>query len=102
MKNYLDFEGLSHFFNQLLSKFATISDLSKKVDKVDGKGLSTNDFTTEEKLKLESIEFGANKCVQSEVSDDEVVTALIENDLLLAVSDDNGVLTDENGNIIEW
>lgn len=34
-----------------------------KVDKVDGKQLSTNDYTTEEKNKLASIESGANKTV---------------------------------------
>lgn len=32
---------------------------NNKVDKVSGKGLSTNDYTTAEKLKLESIESGA-------------------------------------------
>lgn len=31
------------------------TELAKKVDKVDGKGLSTNDYTTEEKNKLENI-----------------------------------------------
>lgn len=31
-----------------------------KVDKIDGKGLSTNDYTTAEKTKLEGIEEGAN------------------------------------------
>ena len=35
--------------------------LAKKVDKVDGKGLSTNDFTTTEKNKLAGIAEGANK-----------------------------------------
>ena len=34
-------------------------DLSDKVDKVAGKGLSTNDYTTEEKNKLNGIEAGA-------------------------------------------
>ena len=34
-----------------------------KVDKVSGKGLSTNDYTTEEKLKLNGIEAGANHYV---------------------------------------
>lgn len=38
--------------------------LSDKVDKVAGKGLSTEDFTTEEKTKLSSIETGANANVQ--------------------------------------
>ena len=37
--------------------------LSNKVSKEDGKGLSTNDFTTEEKDKLAGIAEGANKTV---------------------------------------
>lgn len=40
---------------------ATQGALDKKVDKVDGKGLSTNDYTTEEKTKLAGIETGAQK-----------------------------------------
>lgn len=37
--------------------------LDDKVDKVEGKGLSSNDFTDEEKAKLASIEEGANKYI---------------------------------------
>ena len=37
--------------------------LDGKVDKVDGKGLSTNDYTTTEKTKLGGIEAGANKYI---------------------------------------
>ena len=37
--------------------------LTTKVDKVTGKGLSTNDYTTAEKNKLNGIETGANKTV---------------------------------------
>ena len=59
MKDYLNLEGLSHFLNKLLNKFATISDLSKKVDKIEGKGLSSNDYTTTEKTKLSGIATGA-------------------------------------------
>ena len=40
--------------------------LDKKVDKVDGKGLSTNDYTNEEKTKLAGIEAGANNYVHPE------------------------------------
>ena len=36
--------------------YATTADLSGKVDKVSGKGLSTNDYTTEDKNKLASLE----------------------------------------------
>ena len=37
--------------------------LNNKVDKVDGKGLSTNDYTTTEKNKLDGIAEGANKTI---------------------------------------
>lgn len=37
------------------------SEVNKKVDKVNGKGLSTEDYTTDEKDKLSGIEKGANK-----------------------------------------
>ena len=47
------------------SNFATTvaTQIGNKVDKVDGKGLSANDYTTAEKDKLASIENGANKTV---------------------------------------
>ena len=39
------------------------TDLNNKVDKVSGKELSTNDYTTDEKTKLAGIEDGANKTI---------------------------------------
>ena len=56
-------------FLNVLSSFA--SKYSVKIDslfvrKVDGKGLSTNDFTNELKNKLDGIELGANKTVVDE------------------------------------
>ena len=48
----------------LLEGYATIGQLHTKVNKVDGKGLSTEDYTTEEKNKLASITFGAEANVQ--------------------------------------
>lgn len=50
---FLDENGVSRLWTRMLSK------LGSKVDKVDGKGLSTNDYTTEEKNKLAGIESGA-------------------------------------------
>lgn len=50
---FLDENGVSRLWTRVLSK------LGSKVDKVDGKGLSTNDYTTEEKNKLAGIENGA-------------------------------------------
>ena len=50
-----------------LSGYVTTSSmntaLANKVDKVEGKGLSTNDYTTAEKNKLSGIATGANKTV---------------------------------------
>ena len=42
----LDKTGLTRFWQHIVARLDT------KVDKVEGKGLSTNDFTTEEKNKL--------------------------------------------------
>lgn len=42
------------------------TDVDKKVEKEAGKGLSTNDYTTEEKTKLEGIEEGAQKNVAAD------------------------------------
>ena len=43
---WLDYDGLLYFWQKIKEK------LANKVDKVEGKGLSTNDFTTEEKNNL--------------------------------------------------
>ena len=37
--------------------------LQNKVDKIDGKGLSTNDYSDADKVKLASVESGANKTI---------------------------------------
>jgi hypothetical protein len=39
------------------------TNINNKVDKVSGKGLSTNDFTNADKTKLDGIEAGANKTI---------------------------------------
>ena len=56
---------LAEKIDELLTKadeqMATKTDLTKKVDKVEGKGLSTNDYTTAEKNKLAGIQEGAQK-----------------------------------------
>lgn len=52
-KKYLDYNGLAYLWEKIKSA------LSGKVDKVDGKGLSTNDYTSDEKTKLANIETGA-------------------------------------------
>ena len=59
MSKYLDNDGLLYLWQKIKNKFATITDLNGKVDKVDGKGLSTNDYTTAEKNKLSGVTSGA-------------------------------------------
>ena len=51
--NYLDKTGLALLWEKIKNA------LSGKVDKVDGKGLSTNDYTSDEKTKLANIAAGA-------------------------------------------
>lgn len=55
MSKYQDSNGVLYLLQLLKGQFDT------KVDKVNGKGLSTNDYTTAEKNKLAGIEAQANK-----------------------------------------
>lgn len=57
---YLDPSGLSYVWNKIKEL------LSQKVDKIPGKTLSTNDYTTLEKIKLNSIESGAQVNVNAD------------------------------------
>ena len=50
---FLDYDGLLYFWQQVKGK------LNNKVDKEDGKQLSSNDYTTTEKNKLAGISSGA-------------------------------------------
>ena len=59
---YAKIKGSSDSYTMELLDDTTV-DLSGKVDKVAGKGLSTNDYTTAEKTKLAGIADGANKNV---------------------------------------
>ena len=54
---FLDETGLAHFWNQILAR------LNNFVPAESGKGLSSNDYTTEEKEKIAGIEVGANKTI---------------------------------------
>lgn len=54
MAKFLNSTGLSYFKGKIITL------LSNKVDKVNGKGLSTNDFTDDAKSKLDGIAANAN------------------------------------------
>ncbi len=51
MESYLDKDGLIYYDSKL--KYV----LSNKVDKINGKGLSTNDYITEDKNKVNNLIF---------------------------------------------
>lgn len=59
MAKYLDDNGLLYLWQKIKNVFATTEAMNGKVDKVDGKGLSTNDYTTAEKNKLSGVASGA-------------------------------------------
>lgn len=68
---FLDQNGLLYFWQKIVNKF---------VAKVDGKGLSTNDFTNELKAKLESVENGAkNTTVEDVLTSTSTTSALSAN-----------------------
>lgn len=52
----LSLEKLTEFVELVKTNFASKTDLNNKVDKVGGKQLSTNDYTTAEKNKLATLE----------------------------------------------
>lgn len=68
--------------------------IDKKVDKVEGKGLSTNDYTTDEKTKLEGIAAGAQVNVIEAVKVNGV--ALTPTDKAVDVTVPTGALASKN------
>ena len=68
--------------------------IDKKVDKVEGKGLSTNDYTTDEKTKLEGITAGAQVNVIEAVKVNGV--ALTPTDKAVDVTVPTGALASKN------
>lgn len=84
----LDLNGLTTLWQCISSK------LAYKVDKVDGKGLSTNDYTNEDKDKLENIEAGAQVNTVNSVNSKTGNVDLIHTDVGAAPSVHNHVASD--------
>lgn len=95
-QDYVDFElgGLENKLTPLIDA---------KVDKVTGKGLSTNDYTTTEKNKLSGIEAGAQKNVQSDwIETDTSSFSYIKNKPSIPTPN-NGILTiQKNGTHVAY
>ena len=62
---YLDYDGLIYYHSKIKGL------LNTKVNKQEGKGLSTNDFTDAYKTKLDGIAAGAEVNVQSNWNEDD-------------------------------
>ena len=57
--SYLDKNGVLFLWQKIKTLFATKTEVGNKVDKVSGKGLSSEDFTEQEKAKLSTVESNA-------------------------------------------
>lgn len=68
MSKFLDDDGLLYLWQKIKNIFATTTDLNGKVDKVDGKGLSTNDYTTAEKNKLAAFGDASTYALKSDIT----------------------------------
>lgn len=67
----------SNEIDEIIAVASTASVMTEKVDKVSGKGLSTNDYTTAEKEKLAGVEAGAtNTTVENSLTSDSTTNAL--------------------------
>lgn len=73
----------------------TINQISDRVEKEEGKGLSTNDFTDEYKA---NVDYAVEKLANTE--DEDAMELLYDAGVITPTTDSDGsVLTDENGNI---
>lgn len=75
-KNEILTSELKNKLENLPENTNLVSDLSNKVDKVSGKGLSENDFTDADKSKLDGIATGANNYIHPSAHDINDVTGL--------------------------
>lgn len=80
-------EGLQTALNAKANSSDVTSGLAGKVDKENGKGLSTNDYTTTEKNKLAGIEAQANKTVVDDALSDSS-TNPVQNAVVTAALDE--------------
>ena len=97
VKNYLDKTGLALVWEKIKNA------LTGKVDKVDGKGLSTNDYTADEKSKLANIAAGAQVNVIEGVQVNGANVSLVNKIANISVptkysqlSNDNNTVTDSS------
>lgn len=91
MSKILDQNGLLYFWNKIKNKF---------VEKVEGKGLSTNDYTNEDKTKLDSIAEGGQTNVQADWSITDITSDAFIKNKPTALPADGGDADTVNGHSI--
>ena len=70
----------------VMSQNSVTSALGGKVDVVQGKGLSTEDYTTEEKTKLSGIESQANRTIISQTTGESTTSVMSQNAVTSALN----------------
>ena len=91
MAKYLDLAGLQKYHEGIKTK------LGNKVDKVSGKGLSTNDYTTTEKNKLKGIATGAEVNTISSIKVNGTVQTPVSKVVDISVPTKTSDLTNDSG-----
>lgn len=77
---------------QVTEQYATKTEWNNKVDKVSGKQLSTNDYTTTEKNKLAGIQAGAEKNNVTSVAGKTGAVTITKSDLGLGSVENIGIV----------
>ena len=89
--NYLDKTGLALVWEKIKNA------LSGKVDKVDGKGLSTNDYTSDEKTKLANVASGAQVNVLEGIQKNGTAVTITNKIANISVPTATSDLTNDSG-----
>lgn len=89
--SYLDLNGLRYYNNKINTE------LADKVDKVDGKGLSKNDYTDADQTKLSGISAGAQVNVIEAISVNGTAQTITSKLVNISVPTNNNELTNGAG-----
>lgn len=94
-KKYLDHDGVKYLAQKIYTRMDNAD--ANKVDKVTGKGLSTNDYTTNEKSKLSGIATGAQVNVIETIKVNGTAQTVSSKAVNITVPTDNATLANGAG-----
>jgi len=99
-EKYVNQTGLSYFYGRLQNIFQTKVDttaaLNLKVDKIDGFGLSSNDYTTVDKTKVAGIQAGAQANVIEVVNVNGIARPIVAKEVDITVPTNTNQLTNDS------